>query len=146
MAMSLVKSIWESGVLRFRNKGTLTPIITLGTLRLHEYLVVTDIDNRYAAPTAAQFLGGIITHKSQTGAGTLTVPTGALLDAAVQGLAIGETVKCYYINRGDQVVTVTAASGCTVADAGQTVAENESTLLIFLKTAADTFVCYHIGA
>jgi hypothetical protein len=146
MAMSLVKSIWESGVLRFRNKGTLTPIITLGTLRLHEYLVVTDVDSRNAAPTAAQFLGGIITHNSQTGAGTLTVPTGALLDAAVQGLAIGETVKCYYLNRGDQTVTVTAAAGITIADTGQTVATTEAAILIFLKTAADTFVCYHIGA
>ncbi|MCJ7510765.1 MAG: hypothetical protein MUP14_07765 [Dehalococcoidia bacterium] len=146
MSMALVKSIWESGVLRFRNRGTLTPIITFGTLRLHEYLVVTDVDSRNAAPTAAQFLGGIITHNSKTGAGTLTVPTGALLDAAVPGLAIGETVTCYYINRGDQAVTVTAASGITVATATQTIVQYEAALLIFLKTAADTFVCYHIGA
>jgi len=146
MSMALIKSIWESGVLRFRNRGTLTPIVTFGTLRLHEYLVVTDIDAQAAAPTAAQVLGGIITHNSKTGASTLTVPTGALLDAAVPGLAIGETIKCYYINRGNQEITVTAAAGITIGDAGQTVATNESALLVFLKTASETFVCYHIGA
>ena len=146
MAFNLVKSAWESGVLRFRNKATGTPIATIGSVRLHEYLTVTDFDAQNAAPTAAQFLGGIITHNSKTGAGTLTVPTGTLLDAAVPGLGVGDTVKCYYINRGTQVVTVTAAADHTVGDAGQTVAENEAALLIFLKTAANTFVCYHIGA
>jgi len=146
MSMALIKSIWESGVLRFRNRATLTPIVTFGTLRLHEYLTVTDIDAQAAAPTAAQVLGGIITHNSKTGPSTLTVPTGALLDAAVPGLGIGDTIKCYYINRGDQTITVTAAAGITVGDAGQTVATNESALLVFLKTASETFVCYHIGA
>ena len=146
MAFSLVKSVWESGVLRFRNKADGTPIVTLGTLRLHEYLVVTNVDATNAAPTSAQFLGGIIVHTSVTGGGTLTVPTGALLDAATPGLGIGDTIKCYYINDGDQTVTVTAAAGITIGDTGQTVATNESAVLIFLKTAADTFVCYHVGA
>ena len=58
--MNLVKSAWENGILRFRNKATGTPIVTIGATRLREYLANTDIDARNGTLLAAYLAGGII--------------------------------------------------------------------------------------
>jgi hypothetical protein len=121
--------------------------------RLREGLSVTDYttDAVYAIPAAA-VLGGIITRDPNNVAGqTDTVPTGAALDLAFTspGLVIGECVRCYLINTANGAEAITlgdAASGCTVVNPLQTIAQYEAVILLFRKTAADTFLCYILGA
>ena len=146
--MNLIKSIWESGILRFRNKGTAAPIATIGSLRLHEYLTNTDIDARNGTLLAAYLAGGIITHTSTTGGGTLTFDTAANIIAAFPGIGTGDAVECYLINDGNQTVTLAQDGGntTTVADTGQTIAAAESCILLILVTSSTTVTVYHVGA
>ena len=53
-----------------------------------------------STPTAAQLLGGIVTQTSATGAGTVTLPTGTVLSAAITGVATGYTFDCIFVNLG----------------------------------------------
>jgi len=147
MAFSLIKSIWESGVLRFRNRSAGTPIVTIGTLRLHEYLVVTNYDDQDATLAAAALAGGIIVHTSNTAGGTLTFDTAANIIAAFPGIGVGDAVECYLINDGDQTDTLAADGGATVTlgDVGQVLEINESAILLILVTATTTVTVYTIG-
>jgi len=77
-------------------------------------VVNTTIATQNATPTAAQMLGGLITHASVTGAGTFTVPTGALMSGAISGNVAGDSFRTVYANTGTQTVTITAASGNTL--------------------------------
>ncbi|MCJ7510766.1 MAG: hypothetical protein MUP14_07770 [Dehalococcoidia bacterium] len=146
MAFSLIKSIWESGVLRFRNKATRTPIATLGTLRLHPYLTVTNVDAQDNTLSAAQIAGGIVVHTSETGGGTVTLDTAANIIAAFPGIGTGDSVKCYYVNDGTEILTLATATGTTIFDAGQTIAANEAAILVILVTSSTTVTVYSIGA
>ena len=93
------------------------------------------------ALTSAMILSGIVTSAAATVAGT--VPTGTVLDAAVE-LAIGESVDWSVIKVGANAFTVTAATGHTlVGDA--VVATATSAVFRSRKTAANTFVTYRIG-
>lgn len=103
---------------------------------------ITDIDSQNAAPTIAQILGGIVTHNSKTGAGTCTVPTGALMSAGVSGVAVGSTIKWLYYNRGDQTVTITAATGHTLVGGTAAVTTGKHMQIISVCTAANTWVSY----
>jgi len=103
---------------------------------------ITDIDAQNATPTIAQILGGIVTHNSKTGAGTCTVPTGALMSAGVSGVAVGSTIKWLYYNRGDQTVTITAATGHTLVGGTAAVTTGKHMQIISVCTAANTWVSY----
>lgn len=109
---------------------------------------VTDIDAQNGTLTAAMIRGGIVVHTSVTGGGTLTTDTGALIAAGIPELNVaGRSIDVLVINDGDQTVTLAAgASGVTLADAGQTIATNESVLLRVLCTADATFTVYTVGA
>lgn len=144
--LTLVESIWKSGSLFFRKKSDHTNVVTLAPEGLRETLSVDDIDAQNGTLTAARIAGGIVTHNSKTGGGTLTMDTGANIDDAFPGLQVGECIKVYYVNRGDQTVTLANATGATVVDTGQTVAANESAIILLRKTADDTFSVYHFGA
>ena len=146
MAFALLKSVWESGNLIFRRRDTLAGVVTLSPQGMRKWIANTDYDTQNATILAAAIVGGLITHTSNTGAGTVTVDTGAHLYAAVPGIQVGEAIECIFINDGDQTDTLAVAAGITFADVGQTVAINESAVLIFLCTAADTFVMYTVGA
>jgi hypothetical protein len=146
MAFSLVKSIWQSGVLRFRNKATGTPITTIGSLRLHEYLTVTNVDAQDNTLSAAQIAGGIVVHTSEVGGGTVTFDTAVNIIAAFPGMAIGDSVKCYYINDGTEVLTLAVAAGTSILDVAQTITANEAAVIVILMTAAATVTAYTIGA
>jgi hypothetical protein len=146
MAFSLIKSIWESGVLRFRNKGTGTPVATIGSLRLHEYLTITDVDAQDNTLSAAQIAGGIVVHTSVTAGGTVTLDTAANIIAAFPGIGVGDSVKCYYINDGTEILTLAPATGTTIFDAGQTIAANEAAVLLILVTSSTTVTIFSIGA
>jgi hypothetical protein len=77
-------------------------------------VVNTTVATQNAAPTAAQLLGGLITHTSVTGAGTFTVPTGTNMSSAITGVTTGDGFWTVYANVGNQTVTITAASGNTL--------------------------------
>lgn len=95
------------------------------------------------ALTAAMMLSGIVT--STTAAAVAgTVPTGTVLDAAVQ-MEIGEAFDWSVINTGAaNAFTVTAAADHTIVGVAA-VAAVTSARFRTRKTAANTFVTYRIG-
>jgi hypothetical protein len=107
-----------------------------------EFTTTTDLDSQSGTATAAQLLGGIYTHNSKTGAGTLTTPTGTQLSTAIPGVAVGYTFQCLYQNRGNQTVTLTAgASGITMKGT-VAVATGLAALMTFVNTGSNTWLCY----
>lgn len=109
-----------------------------------------------AAITATGLLSGIITGTHAAGAtAAYTLPTGALLDAAVE-LAIGEAMDWVLINLSAaaiDTITVTADTGHTIVGNPIVQSSHASTGGIYgnsaqfrtRKTAADTFVTYRIA-
>ena len=118
-------------------------LVTAG--RIREVMTHVDVDTQNHTLTAANIFAGIVVHTSTTGAGTVTTDTAVNIVAA--GLtADNQCIMCWYINDGDQTVTFAGGEGVTVADTGQTVATNESALLLFRRTSATTVTMYHVGA
>ena len=103
---------------------------------------ITDVDAQNATPTIAQILGGIVTHNSKTGGGTVTVPTGALMSAGVSGVAVGSTIKWMYYNRGNQTATITAADAHTLVGGTAAVTTGKWSMITSVCTAANTWVSY----
>lgn len=96
--------------------------------------------NATGALTAALILGGLVTSTTAS-AVTATLPTGAVMDAAVQ-IEIDDAIEWSAINTGSNAFTVTAAaSGHTVVGEGA-VAAGTSGRFLTRKTAANTFVTY----
>ena len=103
---------------------------------------ITDVDAQNATPTIAQILGGIVTHNSKTGAGTVTVPTGTEMSAGISGVAVGSTIKWLYYNRGNQTATITAATDHTLVGGTAAVTTGKHMQIISVCTAANTWVSY----
>lgn len=103
---------------------------------------VTLIDAQSGTPTIAQILGGVISHNSKTGAGTLTLPTGTAMSAGVNGVAVGSTVKWLYDNYGNQTVTITAAADHTLVGGTAAVTTAKHMEIISVCTAANTWKSY----
>lgn len=103
---------------------------------------ITVIDAQNGTPTIAQILGGIITHNSKTGAGTVTVPTGAEMSAGVSGVAVGSTIKWLYYNYGNQTATITAADGHTLVGGTAAVTTGKHVYVTSTCSAANTWVTY----
>lgn len=102
----------------------------------------TDLDAQSGTATIAQLLGGIYTHNSKTGAGTLTTPTGTEISAGITNVSVGYTFQCVYSNRGNQTVTLTAgASGVTIIGTAA-VPTLKTAILTFVNTAANTWLVY----
>lgn len=116
------------------------PVIT--ELRASQFQADPVAVNVTGAVSALAIQGGIVT--STTAAAVAgTVPTGTVMDAAVQ-MAVGDSVDWSVINTGPDTFTVTAAADHTVVGAGA-VATATSGLFRTRKTAANTFVTYRIG-
>lgn len=102
----------------------------------------TDLDAQSGTATIAQLLGGVYTHNSKTGAGTLITPTGAEISAGVAGVAVGTSFEVFYYNRGNQTVTLTAgASGVTLYGT-VAVTTGKVAVMLFVNTAANTWSVY----
>ena len=111
----------------------------------------------YAAPqtatstatlTAAQIVGGMLVANPGTSAATYTLPTGALIDAAVPNATVGSTFDLSIINIGTSSGAVTLAVSTGVVDGGNAVtaiAVTSSALFRFRKVADNSFVAYRIG-
>jgi len=93
------------------------------------------------ALTAAMMISGIVT--SAAAAVTGTLPTGTVLDAAVQ-MEIGESFDWSVIKVGANAFTLDPAAGHTVIGS-VTIATATSAHLRTRKTAANTFVTYRLA-
>ena len=130
--------------------GTSTGLVSIGRGSVKGpvlSLTKTDVNSQNAAPTAAQWLGGYITHNSQTGGGTLTTPTGAQLSAAVSGVAVGDSFLVMYQNRGNQTVTLTAGDGNVTLKGTVAVPTLKTSWILFTNTGTNTWdACQVLGA
>lgn len=103
-------------------------------------LTKTPVAAQNTTPTAAQLLGGYYAHTSQTGGGTATLPLASLLDAAITGVATGDSFVCLYTNPGNQTVTVTTNTGFTVSGT-VAIPTLRSANLFFYRTGAGAWDC-----
>jgi hypothetical protein len=103
--------------------------------------------------TPAGLLSGLIIGTHAAGATqTYTLPTGALMDAAVE-MAIGESIDWALINASvaaaDTITVAAAATGHTLVGAAVVVSANgapaNTGMYRTRKTAADTFITYRIA-
>ena len=95
-----------------------------------------------STPTAAQLLGGIVTQTSATGAGTVTLPTGTQLSAAISGVSTGYTFQVLFANLGGgQTLTITGATGSTVIGTAA-VASTKNATLTFTNTGSNAWSVY----
>lgn len=102
--------------------------------------------------TAAELLAGIIVVDTNGAGRTYTLPTAALLVAAVPGAKVGDLIRTYIINGADAAEVLTLAAGTGGAfDANQTassrvIGQNTSKMLFVRLTnvtaASEAYVAY----
>lgn len=118
--------------------------------RIVENLSLTDITTAGAETyTAAQLATGVITRDPAGAARTDTTDTAANIIAGTPALsANGDCLACWLINTADaaEAITLAGGTGVTVSNVGQTLAQNESALLLFRRTSASAVTLYIIGA
>lgn len=103
-----------------------------------------------ATLTAAQITGTILVANPSTSAATYTLPTGALIDAAVPSATVGSTFELSIVNLGTTSGTVTlSVTGATgVTDGGNAltaIAVTSSSRFLFRKTGDATWVAYRFS-
>lgn len=99
----------------------------------------TTVATQNITPTAAQLLGGYISHASTTGAGTNTLPLAADLDTALGAAAVtGACVVCDYANTGTQTVTLTTNTGWTLVGT-VAVGSGKNARIIMRRTGSGTW-------
>jgi hypothetical protein len=141
MGFAAVKSEWVAGKLLFKRRSNGGLVFGIGPNGISKGLTRVDVDSQNASLLAATLASGLLVHTSATGGGTLTVDTADNLDAAFPEWQIGETMECHYLNDGNQTVTLTGATGSTAVSA-QTIATLQGRLVVFLKTAANTYIVW----
>lgn len=142
---SIVADNTSTGILIEGGKVTVASGgIALKAGRISEVLTVVDDDSQTMTLAAADILAGINVHTSTSGAGTVTVDTGANIIAGVPLTHDGQCVVSYFINDGDQTVTFAVASGTTISDTGNTVLINTGALLVWRRVTSSTVKLYII--
>ena len=102
--------------------------------------------------TAAQVLGGIVVNDPSGGSITMTLPTAALLDAALPEPRIGDVIRCLVVNGADAAETITIAAGTGGGfDANQTsasrvIGQNTSKTLHIRITGVGAAAAYVVYA
>jgi len=112
-------------------------------------IAVTNIANAGAGTYSAEAIAGGLITRDPNGAGrTDTTATAAAIIAACNLTADGDTVKCYVVNTADaaEVITLAGGDGVTISNVGQTVAQNESAVLLFRRASSTTVTLYVFGA
>jgi predicted RecA/RadA family phage recombinase len=102
--------------------------------------------------TAGEILGGIVVADPNGAGRNYTLPTAALLVAALAGARVGDVIRCYMVNGADAAEAITLLAGAGGAfDANQTAAsrvigQNTSKLVHIRLTnvtpAAEAYVAY----
>lgn len=139
--MQPIFSEWIHGVLLFRKRSDREIKLAIGPNGIGEGLTRVDVDAQNADLLAATLAAGLLVHTSVTGGGTLTTDTADNLDAAFPEWQVGEARTCHYVNDGNQTVTLTGATGVTRVSA-QTIATLQGRRIVFLKTAANTYIVW----
>tara|TARA_R110000822_G_scaffold16316_1_gene55651 strand:+ start:59 stop:466 length:408 start_codon:yes stop_codon:yes gene_type:complete len=101
-----------------------------------------------ATLTAAQIANQVLVATAGASAVTYTLPTGALIDAAVPNATLGSTFDLAIVNLGTSSGTVTLAVSTGVTDGGNALTAipvTSSHLYRFRKTGDATYVVYRIG-
>lgn len=101
-----------------------------------------------ATLTAVQIANQVLVANPSTSAATYTLPTGALIDAAVPNATVGSTFDLSIVNIGTSSGAVTLAVSTGVTDGGNAVvaiAITTSSLYRFRKTGDATYVVYRIA-
>lgn len=101
-----------------------------------------------ATLTAAQITGGMLVANPSTSAATYTLPTAALIDAAVPNATVGSTFNLNVINVGTSSGTVTLATATGLTDGGNAfvaVAITSSAAFRFRKTGDAAWTVYKIA-
>ena len=101
-----------------------------------------------ATLTAAQIANQVLVATAGASAVTYTLPTGALIDAAVPNAIVGSTFDLSIVNLGTSSGTVTLAVSTGVTDGGNALTAIPvvvSHLYRFRKTGDATYVVYRIG-
>lgn len=133
----------SKGLLQKNGSGGLN----INSGRLRQVLTVTDVDAQANTVTAAQINGGIVVHTSVTGGGDATFVNAALIIAGCGLDSDGQCIKLYYINDGDQTVTLADSAGgdTTIADTGNTILENEAAILLIRRTSATAVKVFQLS-
>jgi hypothetical protein len=100
-----------------------------------------------ATLTAAQIVGGVLV-ATPTANATLTLPTAALIDAAVPSARVGSTFDLALVNAAAATYTAAFALGTGVTNGGNAVvslAAATSALFRFRKTGDGAYVVYKIA-
>ena len=122
--------------------------ININSGRLRQVLSVTDVNARHNSEvTAAQINGGIVVHTSTTGAGNVTFTDAANIISGCGLDADGQCIRLYYINDGDQELTLADSSGgdTTIADTGNTILENEAAILLIRRTSSTAVKVFQLS-
>jgi len=101
-----------------------------------------------ATLTAAQVTGNWLVANPSTTAATYTLPTAALIDAAVPNASTGSTFDLYVVNTGTSTGTVTLATATGITDGGNAfvvVAATSSALFRFRKTGDAAWSVYKVA-
>ena len=115
------------------------------------------IMSRLAAPqtatstatlTAAQITGNWLVANPSTSAATYTLPTAALIDAAVPNASVGSTFDLSVVNTGTSSGAVTLATATGITDGGNAfvaVAVTSSAVFRFRKTGDAAWSVYKVA-
>ncbi len=156
LALSVVGGTNE--VLTINGKGTgriligsvSTGLVQLGrgSLRpaMQSSTVTTDATAGPLTMTATMLLGGII-RRDPVGSDRTDVTDTAANILSLGSMGVGDTLYCYYINTADAAETITISGGTnvTVTNPLQTIAQNESALLLLRATSGTTMTLDIIG-
>jgi len=95
--------------------------------------------------TAAELLGGLI-DGTPTGNATYTLPTAALMAAALNQIGIGNAIEFTVKNSAAGAHTITVAAGNDgTAKGTMTIAQNNTKRFLLIMTAAATYDVYSLG-
>lgn len=101
-----------------------------------------------ATLTAAQVTGNWLVANPSTSAATYTLPTAALIDAAVPNASVGSTFDLSIVNVGTSSGAVTLATATGLTDGGNAfvaVAVTSSAVFRFRKTADAAWTVYKVA-
>lgn len=101
-----------------------------------------------ATLTAAQVTANWLLANPSTSAATYTLPTGALIDAAVPNASVGSTFDLSIINIGTSSGAVTLATATGITDGGNAfvaVAVTSSAVFRFRKTGDAAWTVYKVA-
>lgn len=113
--------------------------------------ITTDVTAGANTWTAAELLKGVLLRDPTGGDRSDVLPTAALLVAAAPDAWVGQTFEFTMINNSDadEVITVTAGVGCTLAPTSITLGRNQAKKFVALLTnvtaAAEAYTVYELG-